>query len=317
MTVGGQRVLVTGASGLIGSALLRRLARVPDLIPVAAIHHRLLPESAMIPSVSVGSVGASTDWREALRGVATVVHLAARVHVMRERHPNPLEEFRRVNRHGSAALARACVKNGVRRLIFVSSVKANGDSSLPGRPLRPLDELRPSDHYGISKAEAEADLQEISITSGLELLIVRPTVVIGRGAVGNIRALVRAVNLGIPLPFGSVENRRSVVSLDNLTGLLERCVTLSSAVRGTHFAADAEACSTADLVGMVARALRRRDPTVSCPAWAVSGALRLFGGSDLRRRLLGSLEVSIDSSREALGWVPEITTEEGILRAVG
>lgn len=296
---------------------MKRLAGVADLVPVAAIHRRTSISLPVARAVRVGPLHSKTDWKEALIGIDTVVHLAARVHVMRERHGNPLEEFRSVNRYATVALARACISHDVRRLVFVSSVKAAADRSLPGRPLEPLDELCPVDPYGISKAEAESELRDVAASSALELVIIRPTVVIGRGAVGNIQSLVRAVRLGIPLPFGSVNNRRSVVSLDNLTSLLALSVRHPSANGGIHYAADPQAFSTAELIGMVARALGRRDPTISCPPWAIRKALRLVGGAKLQHRLSDSLEVNVSSARLELGWEPEVATLEGIRRAIG
>src|SRR6185436_9314596 len=270
-----RQVAVTGADGFVGSRTTAALAGRPG-IAVRALVRRSGPGPASgVERVDVGDLSASTDWAAALDGVDAVIHLAARVHVMRDRASDALAECRRVNVDGSLALARAAAAAGVRRFVFVSSVKVNGER---GR-FTEADAPAPCDPYGISKHEAEAGLREIAAATRLEVAIVRPPLVYGPGVKANFLALMNAVRRGLPLPLGALDNRRSLVALDNLVGFLIAVLDHPAAANETFLVSDGEDLSTADLVVRLGRAMGRPARLIPVPA-----ALLVAAGSALGRK---------------------------------
>lgn len=286
------RWLVTGASGFVGRALVATLAADGEAVRGAS--RRPLPSG--IPSVQVGALGPDTDWSAALREIDVVVHLAARVHVMREQERNPLEAFREVNVAGTGALAAQAAAAGVRRLVFVSSIKA----------------AVAEDPYGQSKLEAERVLQEVGERRGLQWVVVRPPLVHGPGAGGNLRRLMGLICRGVPLPFGGVKNRRSLVGVENLAALLRLSGTAPQAAGQTLLVADQPAVSTPDLIRMLAASMGRPARLWSVPASVLRGMGWLAGRSEEVERLTGSLEVDDSRTRALLGWAPRRTLEEGL-----
>jgi len=311
------KVLLTGATGFVGAPLLRSLQANPTLTVRVALRRPAEPGSLEADWQAVGEISAQTDWRSALAGIDVVIHLAARVHVMRDEASDPLQSFLRVNTDATLHLARQAVAAGVRRLVFLSSVKVNGEQTLAGRPFRADDAALPEDAYAISKHRAELGLREIAQATGLEVVIIRPPLVYGPGAKANFAALVDAVARGIPLPLGGIHNNlRSLVGIDNLVDLVTTCITHPQAANQTFLVSDGEDVSTADLVRRLARAMDRPARLLPVPAWALKAGAAALGRSAAAQRLCGNLQVDITSTRERLGWTPPLSLDEGLRQAL-
>ncbi|WP_252271386.1 UDP-glucose 4-epimerase family protein [Pseudomonas subflava] len=305
------RVLVTGASGFVGGALLRRLAEEPDVEGVAGVREQD-PASPHCEQLVLGNLEDLLIGPQQLQGVSVIVHTAARVHVMHERSSDPLSEFRRVNVEGTLALARMAAEAGVRRFVFLSSIKVNGESSLPGVPFRADDPPCPQDPYGLSKLEAERGLQRIADETGLEVVIVRPPLVYGPGVRANFLSMMRWLHRGIPLPLGGIDNRRSLVALDNLVDLLVCCLRHPAAANQTFLVSDGEDLSTSELLRRLGHALRRPARLVAWASRPLRLLLRWAGREALVQRLFGSLQVDIDKTRTLLGWSPVMTSGDAL-----
>lgn len=312
-----ERVLVTGASGFVGSALCRRLLADGWAVRAAS---RTAPALPGADSVAVGEIGPDTDWTAALAGVTHIVHCAARVHRMDDTPAEALAGHDRVNRQGTAALAAQAAAAGVKRFVFVSSVKAQGFDSAP-QPLTEADRAPdlsdpPNDPYGASKLAAEQALFVSAATSGMEAVAVRPVLVHGPGARGNLLRLQQAIAKGLPLPIGAVRNRRSLVGLDNLCDLLSLCLHHPAAAGQVFLAADSEAVSSATLARSLAAAMQRRPLLLPVPEPLLRLAGCLLGRRAAIERLCGSLEVSTAHARTVLGWTPPLTLQQGLARMV-
>jgi len=258
------------------------------------------------------SLSPDADWRAALRGVGVVVHTAARVHIMRDAASTSLDQFRQVNVAGTLNLARQAAEVGVRRFVFVSSIKVNGEQTTPGCPYTALDCANPIDPYGISKFEAEVGLRELAQRTGIEMTVVRPVLVYGPGVKANFARMLSWVQREVPLPFGAIHNKRSLLGLANLVDLLLCCATHSGASGRTFLASDGEDVSTTELLKRMASALRVRSRLIPVPERLLSLSARLAGRVDLARRLLGSLQVDIDDTKAALGWEPPTSLDQGL-----
>lgn len=311
------RVVITGATGFVGRALLARMVRTTGWDPHPVVRAAAAAPPGTRALVVPEGLAPTTDWRGVLAGADAVVHLAARVHVMRETAADPLAEFRRVNVAGTERLARDAVAAGVRRFVFVSSIKVNGEWTAQGRPFRAADAPAPRDAYGVSKAEAEAALWRIAAETGLEVVIVRPPLVYGPGVKANFRALLRLVARGVPLPLGAVRNLRSLVAVDNLADLLLTAVDHQAAAGRTFLASDDEDLSTPELLRRIGRALGRPARLVAVPP----GLLRAAGGALGRgaqvQRLCASLQVDVTTTRAVLGWTPPLTVDEALAVTAG
>lgn len=308
------RTLVTGANGYLGRAICARASVFGR--PVRAAVRR----AAAIPSgdapIVIGHIDEATDWSSGLTDCDAVVHLAARVHVMVERASDPLLQFRRVNVQGTLNLARQAAATGVRRFVFVSSIKVSGESTETGHPFTAQGTPAPQDPYGISKREAEDGLREIAASTGMEVVIVRPPLVYGPGVKANFAALMRAVQRGLPLPLGSVTgNRRSLVALDNLVDLLITCIDHPAAANQTFLVSDGEDLSTADLLRRMGQAMGKPARLLPVPPALLTLGATAIGKRDVAQRLLGSLQVDITHTRDTLGWTPPIGVNEGLRRA--
>ena len=307
-------VLVTGASGWVGRALCARLAH--DGLDVRAAVRSV---ASMLPGRTcpvVGPIDSATDWTEALAGVQVVVHLAARVHVMNDRSTDPLAEFRRTNVDGTLNLARQAVAAGVRRLVFISSVKVNGEATEAGHAFRETDVPDPKDAYGQSKFEAEQGLRHIANETSLELVIIRPPLVYGPGVKANFAALLRAVQRGWPLPLGAVHNLRSLVALDNLTDFIRISMTHPDACNQTFLISDGQDLSTSDLVKAIAVAAHVRARLVPVPVWLLRIVASLAGRQQAVQRLCGRLQIDSSKARHLLGWTPVLTVQAGLNKAI-
>lgn len=305
-------LLVTGATGfvgrtLIGTALNARVAPVRAVVRDAP--QRI---AADVQTVCIPDIGATADWSDALRGVDTVLHLAARVHVMHETERDPLAAFRRVNLDGTLALARAAAAAGVRRFVFLSSIKVNGEHTERGKPFTTADPPRPQDPYGTSKLEAELGLGQIAANSALEVVIVRSPLVYGPGVKGNFRSMMQWLVRGVPLPLGAIHNRRSLVGLDNLVDLLLTCVQHPAAANQTFLAADGEDLSTTELLQRLGRALEHPARLIPIPAALLQLAAAMVGRRDMALRLCESLQVDVSTTRTLLGWKPPVAVDQGL-----
>ena len=314
------RALVTGAGGFVGRALVTRLAGIGGLQVVAASRCGIDSVSVKAPTVehhAVGEIDGSTGWRTPLRGCDVVIHLAARAHVLQETAKDPRAAFRRTNADGTRRLAEEALRAGVRRFVLVSTIGVCGAESAQGQPIGPDSPIVPHDAYSESKAEAEAALRASCTGTGMDWTIVRPPMVYGPKAPGNFAAMLAVLARRVPLPLAAVHNKRSLVAIDNLIDLLALTVTHSKAARRVLTVSDGEDLSTPDLLQRTARAMGLPGARLfAVPPMALSTALRLMGRARTAQRLIGSLEIDIRSTQNALGWRPPIGVADGLRRAV-
>jgi nucleoside-diphosphate-sugar epimerase len=311
------KILVTGATGFVGSALVRQLTTEHSINAiVVAVRRANISWPEGVRSVQVGELLPITDWGLALKNINVVVHCAARVHVMQDGATDPLEEYRRVNVLGTLNLARQAVDAGVRRFIFVSSIKVNGESTTLGQPFTADDAPCPVDPYGISKQEAEQALLALSIQTGMEVVIIRPPLVYGAGVKANFATMMRWVAYGIPLPFGGIQNARSMVALDNLVNLLIRCIDHPAAAGQIFLVSDGEDVSTTELLRRTAQAMNKKIILLPIPSsWLICIA-NVLGKQSVAQRLCGSLQVDIEKTCKLLNWKPPLSLEQGLSVAV-
>jgi nucleoside-diphosphate-sugar epimerase len=303
--------LVTGASGFVGRSLCTRL-----LVDGHAVRGTLLASetAAMlvqgVEPTTIEPLGPDTAWWHALNDVDTIIHLAARVHVMDERTADPLASFRLVNVEGTARLAREAAKAGVKRLVFVSSVKVHGEEA--PTPYDENSSCNPQDPYGVSKMEAEQALRRIEAETGLEVVIVRPPLVYGPGVKANFLRMVQVIARGLPLPLASIANRRSLLYVGNLANALATCVIHPKAAGQTYLVSDGKAVSTPELIRSVAAVMGVPARLFPMPVAVMQLAGILTGKKTAVQRLAGSLAVDSSKIRQELGWVPPFTMEEGL-----
>lgn len=305
-------VMVTGANGFVGRALLERLGREPGYRPLAGVRDASGEVAATVRRL--GDLAHLPAEPALLAGVDVVVHCAARVHVMRETSSDPLADFRAVNVHGSLQLARAAAAAGVRRFIYLSTVKVHGVVTSAGQPFTADSPLCPLDPYARSKQEAEQALRVLAQESGMELVIIRPPLVYGPGVKGNFASMGRLIEKGMPLPLGAIHNKRSLVGIDNLVDLLIHCIDHPAAANQVFLAGDGEDLSTTELLRAVARAMGRPARLIPVPAALLQLGATLLGRQAMAQRLLGSLQVDIARTRELLDWTPPCSLEEGLRR---
>lgn len=304
--------LVTGANGFVGAAVCARLQHDNVAVIGVARGSTAAPDCIRGPALE-----ADSDWSAVLQGVDVVVHAAARVHVMRDTAPDPLRAFRVVNVVGSLRLAQQAAAAGVRRFIFISSVKVNGEATLPGQPFTAVDAPAPQDPYGASKAEAEAGLRRLAAETGMEVTIIRPPLVYGPGVKANFLSLMRWVARGIPLPLGAIDyNRRSLVALDNLVDLIVTCIDHPVAGNQTFLVSDGEDLSTTALLRRLAIAMGTPSRLIPVPVSLLEWGAAIVGKRGMIQRLCGSLQVDIAPTIARLGWRPPMSVDEGLRRAV-
>lgn len=308
-------ILITGATGFVGRRLVMKMVergmatRICMRRPVDG-----LPSE--VQTVLIASIDGTANWHEALQGVELVIHAAARVHVMNDGAADPLAEFRSVNVQGTLNLAKQATAAGVRRFVFLSSVKVNGELTPEGRPFSEFDAPSPVDPYGVSKNEAELGLRKIAAQSGMEVVIIRPPLVYGPGVKANFAALVGAVQKGWPLPLGAVHNKRSLIALDNLVDFIVTCAFHPKAANQTFLVSDGHDLSTPALVRVIAKWTGRPARLFPLPSWMLVAAFAVLGRSTVVRRLLGNLQVDISKARGLLGWAPPISGDEGLRRVI-
>jgi nucleoside-diphosphate-sugar epimerase len=306
------KVLVTGASGFVGTALMRQLAKDTKFEIVAAVRQ---PGSNCLNSIKfakIDDISAATDWGSALCGVKVVIHTAARVHVMRDTAVDSLAEFRRVNVEGTLNLARQAATAGIHRFVFISSIKVNGEGMSAGGPYTADDKPAPADPYGISKAEAEDGLRALATETGMDVVIIRPVLVYGPGVKGNFLSMMQWLDRSIPLPLGAICNKRSLVALDNLVDLIVTCMWHPAAANQTFLVSDDEDVSTTELLRRMGEALGKPAHLLPLPAWVLTTGAFLFGKRVLSQRLCGSLQVDISKTKILLGWSPPMSVNDGL-----
>jgi nucleoside-diphosphate-sugar epimerase len=310
------RCLITGGNGFVGRELTSQVLAKGYKVRLPLRQTPTADQIAGVETVDIGNLSRDNDWTAALKDVDKIVHLAARVHVMKDKSLDPLAEFRQVNVEGTANLARQAAAAGVRRFVYLSSIKVNGEFTEVGQPFAADDSPAPEDPYGVSKYEAEQSLIRISADTGMEVVIIRPPLVYGPGVKANFESMMRWLERGFPLPLAAVtQNRRSLVALDNLVDLIMTCLSHPAAANQTFLVSDGEDLSTAGL-------LKRMGIALSHPArlFYVPPAMLKFGAQVVKKpgiyqRLCGSLQLDITKTRRLLGWTPPVSVDEGLRRA--
>ncbi|WP_375738000.1 UDP-glucose 4-epimerase family protein [Pseudomonas boanensis] len=309
------RVLLTGATGFVGRAVLERLASAQDVHLVAALRRPVPGLPGVVSTATIAGIDGNTDWRQALDGVSVVIHAAARVHVMNEIAADPINEFRKVNVEGTLTLARQAAEAGVRRFIFISSIKVNGEGTSPSRPYQADDQPAPADPYGVSKLEAEIQLKSLAEATGMEVVIIRPPLVYGPGVRANFLSMMRWLQKGIPLPLGAINNRRSLVALDNLVDLIVTCIDHPGAANEIFLVSDGEDLSTSELLRRMGKAMGKSARLLPVPVWVLELGAAALGKRAFSHRLCGSLQVDIYKARALLGWTPPFGVDESLQKA--
>lgn len=305
-------LLVTGGTGFVGDAVVSQALHDSTWRVRASVRSHAAGHAG-VEQVLVGDLSAQTDWRHAVTGVDTIVHTAARAHIMRDIKADPLAEYRRVNVDGTLNLARQAVDAGVRRFIFLSSIKVNGERT-HSRPYTADDAPAPLDPYGISKLEAEEGLRRMAQESRMEVVIIRPVLVYGPGVKANFHTMMRWLNRGVPLPLGAINNKRSLVAIENLVSLLLTCAHHTAAANQTFLVSDGEDLSTPALLRRLAAALGRPAKLFPVPTALLHASARALGQTDVAQRLGESLQVDISKTRELLGWAPPVSVDAALRR---
>lgn len=304
------KVLITGAGGFVGKPLCAELVRQGHSVRAAVRSATRKTEN--FETVSIGEINGETDWTDALLDVKVVIHLAARVHVMKDKAADPLDAFRKVNLDGTWNLARQAYDAGVQRFIFISSIKVNGESTLLGQPYTAEDRPAPTDFYGISKLEAEEALRHLADETGMEAVIIRPPLVYGPGVKANFHNLMRWLEKGIPLPLGAIHNKRSFVALDNLIDLIVTSIDHPAAANQIFLAGDGEDLSTTELLQRLGNALGKPAKLFPLPIWVLKTGAMLLGRRDMAQRLCNSLQTDISKARDLLGWHPPVSVDDAL-----
>ncbi len=305
-------ILVTGAQGFVGLPLSTALVKLGYQVRCAVRGSFNVNQSQ--ETLSVGDINGDTAWTEALVDVTVVIHLAARVHVMNETAADALSAYRKVNVEGTLNLAKQAALAGVKRFIFISSIKVNGEATALGHPYHEEQAPAPLDAYGLSKYEAELELQQLAKDTGLEVVIIRPVLIYGPGVKANFKAMMRCLALGMPLPLGGIHNQRSLLALDNLIDLIQLCIVHPAAANQTFLASDGMDLSTPELLKAMAEALGKPARLIKLPESLLMLGANLVGKQAMAQRLCGSLQVDNSKARELLDWQPPVSVQEALLK---
>ncbi|MCX2898900.1 UDP-glucose 4-epimerase family protein [Pseudomonas mandelii] len=305
-------ILLTGATGFVGGAILKRLCNDGKHPVVAVVRGESQLKVQDVSTLRINSFDGETQWAGKLTNPDVVIHSAARVHVMNDAESDPLAAFRKVNVDGTVNLARQAAAAGARRFIFISSIKVNGEGTTQGAPYTGDDVPAPADPYGVSKMEAEHALRQLAKETAMEIVIIRPVLVYGPGVKANFLSMMRWLDKGVPLPFGAIDNRRSLVALDNLVDLVITCIDHPAAANQTFLVSDGEDLSTTALLSRMANALNKPARLIPVPSWMLERGALLLGKKALSQRLCGSLQVDIEKTRTLLGWEPPVSVDEAL-----
>ncbi len=316
------RYFVTGATGFVGSSLITHLsAQNIQLKAMVRNKSSKIPsaiEQVVIPDLATLSLSASLDeLKSALKEIDVVVHTAALAHVMNNTASDPLEEFRKINRDATLTLAKISANEGVSRFIFISSIGVNGNNNK--QPFLEVDKPNPQEHYAISKYEAEIELLKLAKKTAMEVVIIRPPLVYGFNAPGNFGSLIKWVNKGIPLPFGAVHNKRSLVALDNLVDFIALCADIEKSPKAANqvfLISDGEDVSTTQLLRKVAKAFNKKAWLIPVSVSLMTFAAKLIGKREVANRLFGSLQVDSSKAKTLLGWKPVVTMDKQLRKIV-
>lgn len=311
-----RKILVTGSSGFLGTALVEHFAGLPDTHTVAVSRRTMAHTTSHVTYAVMATLDADTQWQPVLQGIDTVVHTAARVHAMHDTAADPLSLYREVNTLGTLELARQAASAGVRRFIFISTIKVNGESTRRGQCFHADDTPAPGDPYAISKYEAEQGLLALAKSSAMEVVIIRPVLVYGPGVKANFLQLMRTLHNRVPLPLGAVKNARSLVSLDNLIDLIRVCIDHPAAADQIFLVSDGEDLSTRDLASLLKKHLPASSWLIPVPESFIMLGATLLGRKSAAERVLGSLQVDISKTRERLQWQPPVSVEDGLKKTV-
>lgn len=306
-------ILLTGATGFIGTALLKELLQ-RNINVLAASRYGSSQFPDCVNQVSIGDINSATDWSRSLENVEVVIHTAARVHVMQDTVDDPLNEFRRINVEGTLNLARQAANLNVKRFIFISSIKVNGESTLQGRPFKGDDQPAPDDPYAISKWETEIGLWQLGNETGIEVVIIRPPLIYGPGVKANFLSMMRWIYPGLPLPLGTIHNKRSLLALDNLVDFIITCIEHPAAVNQTFLVADGQDLSTTELLQHIGKALGKRARLIPFPAGLLVFIASILGKRAIAQRLCGFLQVDISKARLVLDWEPPISVDKAMVK---
>ncbi len=304
--------LVTGGSGFLGQALINQLVRLPGCTVVAPMRNLSARLAAGARSFALNNLDGANDWQVTLTDVDVVIHAAARVHVMNEVAVDPLAAFREVNVEATLNLARQAAEYGVKRFIFISSIKVNGEGTEAGAVYRADDTPAPIGPYATSKLEAEQGLMSLAANTGMEVVVIRPVLVYGPGVKANFLSMMRWLYRGVPLPFGAVNNLRSLVAIDNLVDLIVTCSDHPAAANQVFLASDGEDVSTTQLLRKLANALGKPARLLPIPTRIMSGVAAMIGKRAMADRIFGSLQVDISKNRKLLGWEPPVTLDKAL-----
>jgi nucleoside-diphosphate-sugar epimerase len=312
-------VLITGATGFVGRRLTEYLlSQYPDIHLRLAVRKPIgndpinLVSRPQVHYEVVGDINPQTDWSDALNGVDVVIHLAARVHVMQDHASDPLQEYRQANTASSIHLAQAAAKAGVKRFIYLSSIKVNGEATNSGRPFSEDSLPAPMDPYGVSKWEAELGIEKICLQTGMEFVVIRPPLIYGPGVSANFKKLMQLVAKGLPLPLGAIHNQRSMLALDNLISFIDVAISHPEAANQRFLLSDGQDLSTTQLLKLLAKGLQRDVWLLPIPSALLNIAAKVVGQSAASERLLGSLQIDSSKARQLLQWNPPLSVEEGI-----
>tara|TARA_B110000208_G_scaffold185261_1_gene240192 strand:- start:1 stop:963 length:963 start_codon:yes stop_codon:yes gene_type:complete len=303
-------VLLTGATGFVGKPVTNQLAQDNYFNVFAVVRENSKQLVSNVKQIVIGDLLSGPAWERHLSGIDVVVHIAARAHIMNDKALDPLLEFRKMNVEVTLNLAGQAAQAGVKRFVFISSIKVNGEATHKGSFFTHDDAYTTSDPYGISKREAELGLRKIAEETGMDVVIVRPPLVYGPGVKANFRSLIKWTRRGVPLPLGSVHNKRSFVALDNLVDFIIVCTKHPKAANEIFLISDGEDVSITTLLHKIAQALDKKAMLISVPVSAMKCVAKLLGKGDVADRLFGSLQVDISKSSSLLGWKPLVTMDE-------
>jgi nucleoside-diphosphate-sugar epimerase len=309
------KILITGATGFLGKNFYKSSEFEKYQIHVSTRFDNQI-NLKNIENFNIGDINSKTRWSDALNKVDYIIHCAARTHIMNEVEKEELTKYRQVNVEGTINLAKQAAAKGVKRLIFLSSIKVNGDKTIGSSSFKYNDIVHPKDPYAISKLEAEQALREISKDTELEIVIIRAPLVYGKGVKGNLSRLIKLIKYGLPLPLGLIQNQRSMIGVDNLIDLISCCIENPDAAGKTFLASDGKDLSTPDLINHIASSMKRIVRLFPFPIFLLKFFGKISGKKKEINRLVGSLKIDSSYTQKVLNWKPPVSVEEGIKRMV-